>query len=86
MIQISIFYRFWREITREGNTKFNTPQKGLQNNELYSAPGWDGTTVIMWQSSPRNFPRMHLGKCMTITPNCTKDEEQDAEVTTSAFS
>ena len=36
------FCRFWREIrgdrreiTREGNTKFNTPQKGLQTDEIY---------------------------------------------------
>ena len=36
------FCRFWREIrgdrreiTREGNTKFNTPQKGLQADEIY---------------------------------------------------
>ena len=31
----------------------------------------DGTAVTMWQSSPRNCPRMFSGKCTTITPNCS---------------
>ena len=150
------FCRFWREIrgdrreiTREGNTKFNTPQKGLQADEIYflrcirwriyrligtACPMWwirisfidsaisanprrciyskaarcpaserarklgaiklrkrmfgrtlrsepftpssiphqeDGMAIIMWQSFPKNCPRMYLGKCTAITPNCS---------------
>ena len=27
--------------------------------------------IIMWQSFPKNCPRMYLGKCTAITPNCS---------------
>ena len=31
----------------------------------------DGMAIIMWQSFPKNCPRMYLGKCTAITPNCS---------------
>lgn len=37
----------------------------------------DGMAIIMWQSFPKNCPRMYLGKCTAITPNCSANNSKD---------
>lgn len=46
----------------------------LEKRAVYPEPiphRGDGMVVTMWQSSPRNCPRMFSGKCTTITPSCS---------------